>query len=46
MMNCKEYGIFMEGLRKTTKNFRQDSRCPGWDLNMVPPQYEARVLTT
>jgi hypothetical protein len=25
------------------KNFNQDSLQPSWDLNMVPPKYEAGV---
>jgi hypothetical protein len=31
---------------KTTKNFSQDSRSPGRDLNPEPPECEAGVLTT
>jgi hypothetical protein len=38
--------ICLEGLRKNTKNLSQDSRCPGRDLNLGPPEYEAGVLTT
>jgi hypothetical protein len=30
---------------KTTKNLRHDSRYPGRDLNLEPPEYEAEVLT-
>jgi hypothetical protein len=33
--------IFLEGLRKTTKNLSHDSRSPGRDLNTGPPEYEA-----
>jgi hypothetical protein len=36
--------IFLEGMRKTTKNTSQDSRCPGRDLKPGPPVYEAGVL--
>jgi hypothetical protein len=35
-----------EGLRKTTNNLIQDSRCPGRDLNPGPSEYEAGILTT
>jgi hypothetical protein len=38
-------GIRLEGLRKTTKSFGQDSRFPSRDLSPGPPEYEARVLT-
>jgi hypothetical protein len=38
-------GICLDGLRKTTKNLGQDSRSPGPDLNLGPPEYEAGVLT-
>jgi hypothetical protein len=45
--NLRYYpGIFLEGLRKTTKNLRQDSQSQGRDLNMGPTEYEAGVLTT
>jgi hypothetical protein len=37
--------IYVEGLRKTTKNHNQDSRSPGQDLNPGRPEYEAGVLT-
>jgi hypothetical protein len=30
----------------TTKNFNQDRRSPGWDLNPKHPEYEAGVLTS
>jgi hypothetical protein len=33
-------GIRLDVLRKTTKNFIQDSLSPGRDLNMWPPEYE------
>jgi hypothetical protein len=39
-------GIFLEGLRKATKNLRQDSRSPGPDLNPGSPEYEPGVPTT
>jgi hypothetical protein len=38
-------GIFLEGLRKTMKNLRQDIRSPSRDLSPGPPEYEVRVLT-
>jgi hypothetical protein len=45
--NLRYYpGICLEGLRKATKNFSQDSRSPGRDLNSGPPEYEAGMLTT
>jgi hypothetical protein len=34
------------GLRKITKNLRQDSRSPGQDLNPGHPENEAGMLTT
>jgi hypothetical protein len=46
---CLYYpGIFLEGLRKTTKNLSQSSRSPDRDINPEPPEYEAHVnhLTT
>jgi hypothetical protein len=39
-------GICLEGLRKTTKSFSENSRFPGRDLNAGPSVYEAGVLTT
>jgi hypothetical protein len=39
-------GIYLEGLKKTTKNINQDSWSPGWDLNPGPPEYEAGVSIT
>jgi hypothetical protein len=39
-------GTCLQGLRKTTDNLSQDSRFPGRDLNLEPPEYEAGVLTT
>jgi hypothetical protein len=39
-------GIRLEGLRKTTKNLSKDSRSPGRDLNLGPPEYEAGVSIT
>jgi hypothetical protein len=38
--------IFLEELRKATKNLSQDSRSAGRDLNPGPPEYEARLSTT
>jgi hypothetical protein len=35
----------LEGLRKSTKNFSVDSRCPGRYFNRQPPECEAGVLT-
>jgi hypothetical protein len=44
--NLRSYpGICLEGLRKTTKTLIQDSRSQGRDLNPVPPEYEAGLLT-
>jgi hypothetical protein len=40
--------IFLEVLRKTTKNHNRDRRSPGRELNPEPPEYEgvrSRVLT-
>jgi hypothetical protein len=39
-------GICLEGLRKFTENFSQDSPSPGQYFNPGPPEYEAGVLTT
>jgi hypothetical protein len=39
-------GIRVEGLRKTMKNFNQNSQSAGRVLNPGPPEYEAGVLTT
>jgi hypothetical protein len=45
--NFRRYpGICLEGPRKTTKNLSQDSLSPGRDLNPVPPEYDAGLLTT
>jgi hypothetical protein len=38
--------IFLEELRKTTKNFSQDSQSLGKDMNPGPLEYEIRVITT
>jgi hypothetical protein len=38
--------IFVDGLRKTTKNLSQDSRYPDRDLNPGSPECEAEVSTT
>jgi hypothetical protein len=37
-------GIYLEELRKTTKNFNQVSQCPSQDVNQAPPQYESTAL--
>jgi hypothetical protein len=43
--NLRYYpSICMEGLRKTTKNLSQNSRCPGRDLNSWSPEYKEGVL--
>jgi hypothetical protein len=34
-------GIFLEGLRKTSKHISQDSQSPGRYLNPGPSEYEA-----
>jgi hypothetical protein len=39
-------GVFLEGLRNTTKDLSQGSRSPGRDLKPGPPQYEVGLLTT
>jgi hypothetical protein len=39
-------GIFLEGLGETTKNLSQDIRSLGRDLNLVPSEYEAEVLSS
>jgi hypothetical protein len=42
--NLRYYpGTFLEGLTKTTKTLNQNSRSPGRDLNLGPPEYEAGV---
>jgi hypothetical protein len=41
LRNCP--GIFLGGLRKTTKTFNQDSRSSGRDLNSGPPENEATI---
>jgi hypothetical protein len=38
-------GLCLEGLRKTTRNLRQDSWSPSRDLNPEPPEHEVGVLT-
>jgi hypothetical protein len=44
---CRYYpGIFLDGLRKTSKTLSQDSRSLGRNLDPGPPEYEAGVLTT
>jgi hypothetical protein len=44
--NLRYYpGIFLKRLRKTTKNFSQDSRSPGREMNPGPLEYEAGMLT-
>jgi hypothetical protein len=37
---------YLEELKKTMKNFSQDSRTPGRDMKPGPPGYEIGVLTT
>jgi hypothetical protein len=37
-------GIYLKGLRKTTKKLSQDSRSQDRNLNPGPPKYEAGVL--
>jgi hypothetical protein len=45
--NIKYYpGIFLEKLRKTTKDLSQDMRSTDRDLNPGSVKYEAGVLTT
>lgn len=39
-------GIFLERLRRTTKNFSRDSRFPGRRWNLGPSEYEGGVLST
>jgi hypothetical protein len=39
-------GIYLDGLRKTTKNLSQDILSPGRDLNPGLTEYESEVLTT
>jgi hypothetical protein len=36
--------IYIEGLKKTTENVSQCSRCPSRDLNRALPEYEYRAL--
>jgi hypothetical protein len=38
--------IFLDKLRKSTKNLSQDNRSPGPDVKLGSPEYEAGVLTT
>jgi hypothetical protein len=48
LMNWKQSkympSICIEGLKKTTWNYSQDSRCPGPDTNWAPPKYKPRML--
>jgi hypothetical protein len=37
--------ICLEGLRNTVNSLSQDSQSLGQDLNPVPPEFEAGVLT-
>jgi hypothetical protein len=37
-------GIFLEGLRKTMKNFREDNRYPGRDSNRSHPEFKSEAL--
>jgi hypothetical protein len=39
-------GIYLEGLRKITKNLSHNSRSPGRDLKPSPSEYNAGVLPT
>jgi hypothetical protein len=44
--NLRHYaGTCLEGLRKTTKDLKYDSRSPGEDKNPGLPEYEVGVLT-
>jgi hypothetical protein len=43
-LHCIADPIWMEGLGKTTENISQNYRCPGWDSNLVPPEYKFRAL--
>jgi hypothetical protein len=36
--------ICLQGLRETKKNISENSRYPGRDLNLGPPEYEAGVF--
>jgi hypothetical protein len=38
--------LFLEGLRKITKNLSNNGRSPDRDLNRGHPKYEAGVLIT
>jgi hypothetical protein len=45
--NLRHYhGIYLEGLRETTKTLKQDRLSPGTDLKPEPSEYETGVLTT
>jgi hypothetical protein len=37
-------GTGLDGLRKTTKNFSQNSMCSGWDANQAPPAHNSEAL--
>jgi hypothetical protein len=39
-------GFRLEVLRKNMKILSQDSRCPSPDMNPLPHEYEAGMLTT
>jgi hypothetical protein len=42
LINLRFYpGIFLKGLKETTKNLSKDSQSSGVDLNLEPPEYEA-----
>jgi len=43
-MKGGSYDLLMEGLRKTTKHLRQDSRSPSCNSNQVPLKYKFREL--
>jgi hypothetical protein len=45
--NLRYYpGLLPGGTEKNQEILRQDSRCPGWDLNSGPPEYEEGVTIT
>lgn len=45
--NVRYYtNIYLEGLRKSTKDISQDVRCPNRDMNRSSPEYKSEVLPT
>lgn len=45
--NLRNYrDIYLEGLRKATKEVSQDSRSPGQNFKPGPPKYEVGELTS